>query len=284
MRFRQLPRLFADETTAPVLDPGRGRTKTGQLWAYAADDRPWGGSDPPGVAYVYAPDRKAERPIAHLEGFKGVLQVDGYAGYRKLADRGDVRLAFCWSHVRRNFYELATPGPAPIALEALERIAALYAVEKDIRGRGADERRAVRQQKSRPLVDALEPWLRAKLGLISQKSKLAEAIRYALSRWEGLTRFIDDGRIELDNNTVERSIRPIAMRESLCPPSSSVCKHWKRVRVDNATRATFPGHRRFDRLRRQVVGTDLMRCAGNNLHSRKDTGFDKAPYRVVCDA
>jgi transposase len=105
------------------------------------------------------------------------LQVDGYAGYRKLADRGDVRLAFCWSHVRRRFYELATPGPSPIASEALEHIAALYAVEKDIRGRGADERRAVRQQKSRPLVDALEPWLRAKLGLISQKSKLAEAIR-----------------------------------------------------------------------------------------------------------
>jgi Transposase IS66 family len=109
MRLKQLPRLFADETTAPVLDPGRGRTKTGQLWAYAADDRPWGGSDPPGVAYVYAPDRKSERPIAHLEGFKGILQVDGFAGSRKLADRGDVRLAFCWSHVRRNFYELPTP-------------------------------------------------------------------------------------------------------------------------------------------------------------------------------
>src|SRR6202040_2752441 len=204
-------KLFADETTAPVLDPGRGRTKIGQLWAYARDDRPWGGSDPPGGAYVYAPDRKAERPIAHLVGFKGILQVDGYGGYRALADRGNVRLAFCWSHVRRNFYELATPGPGPIASEALERIAALYAVEKDIRGRGADERRTVRQQKTRPIVDALEPWLRTNLGLISQKSKLAEAIRYALSRWEGLTRFIDDGRIELDNNTVERSIRPIAL-------------------------------------------------------------------------
>src|SRR5664280_1718198 len=109
-KLKQRPKLFADETTLPVLDPGRGRTKTGQLWAYAADDRPWGGSDPPGVAYVYAPDRKAERPIADLEGFKGILQVDGYAGYRKLADRGDVRLAFCWSHVRRNFYELPPPG------------------------------------------------------------------------------------------------------------------------------------------------------------------------------
>ena len=119
------------------------------------DDRPWGGTDPPGVAYVYAPDRKAERPIAHLAGFKGILQVDGYAGYRELAERGDVELAFCWAHVRRRFYELATAGPAPIASEALERIAELYAIEKDIRGRSADERRAVRQQKSRPLVDAL---------------------------------------------------------------------------------------------------------------------------------
>jgi transposase len=231
MRLKQLPRLFADETTAPVLDPGRGRTKTGQLWAYAADDRPWGGSDPPGVAYVYAPDRKSERPIGHLEGFKGILQVDGYAGYRKLADRGEVRLAFCWSHVRRNFYELATPGPSPIASEALEHIAALYAVEKDIRGRIADERRTVRKQKSRPLVDALEPWLRAKLGLISQKSKLAEAIRYALSRWEGLTRFIDDGRIELDNNTVERSIRPIALnrKNALFAGSDGGAEHWATI-------------------------------------------------------
>src|SRR5664279_4497683 len=206
MRLRERPRLFADETTAPVLDPGRGCTKTGQLWAYAADDRPWGGCDPPGAVYVYAPDRKSERPMTHLEGFKGILQVDGYAGYRKLADRGDVRLAFCWSHVRRGFYELAVSGPAPIASEALERIAGLYAAEKDIRGRSPEERRTVRSQKSRPLIDALEPWLRAKLGLISQKSKLAKDIRYALSRWEGLTRFIDDGRIELDNNTVERSI------------------------------------------------------------------------------
>src|SRR6266404_3210435 len=228
VKLRQRSKLFADETTVPVLDPGRGRTKTGQLWAYAADDRPWRGADPPGVAYVYAPDRKADRPIAHLAGFKGILQVDGYAGYPKLAERGNVQLAFCWSHVRRYFYELATPGPAPIVAEALEHIAALYAVDKDIRGRSADERRAVRQQKSRPRIDALEPWLRAKLGLISQKSKLAEAIRYALSRWEGLTRFIDDGRIELDNNTVERSIRPITLnrKNALFAGSDGGAEHW----------------------------------------------------------
>jgi transposase len=221
-------KLFADETTAPVLDPGRGRTKLGQLWAYARDDRPWRGTDPPAVVYVYAPDRKAERPISHLAGFKGILQVDGYGGYRVLAERGDVQLAFCWSHVRRRFYELAAAGPAPIASEALERIAGLYAVEKDIRGRSADERRAMRQDRSRPIVDELEPWLRAKLALISQKTKLAEAIRYALSRWDGLSRFLDDGCIEIDSNVVERSIRPIALnrKNALFAGSDGGGEHW----------------------------------------------------------
>ena len=154
-KLKASPKLFADETTAPVLDPGRGRTKTGQLWAYARDDRPWGGTDPPGVAYVYAPDRTAERPATHLAGFQGVLQVDGYEAYKVLARRGAVQLAFCWSHVRRPFYELAQSGPAPIAAEALVRIAALYRIESEIRGRSADERRAVRQARSRPLVEAL---------------------------------------------------------------------------------------------------------------------------------
>ena len=228
VKLRQRQKLFADETTVPVLDPGRGRTKTGQLWAYAADDRPWGGADPPGVAYVYAPDRKADRPIAHLAGFKGILQVDGYAGYPKLAERGDVELAFCWAHMRRNFYELAIPGPAPIASEALKRIGEFYAIEKDIRGRSAEERRLIRQQKSRPLAGSLEQWLRTKLALISQKGKLPDAIRYALSRWEGLTRFIDDGRIELDNNTVERSIRPIKLtrKNALFAGSDGGAEHW----------------------------------------------------------
>ena len=222
------PKLFADETTAPVLDPGRGRTKTGQLWAYARDDRPWGGSDPPGAVYVYAPDRKSERPLSHLDGFTGILQVDGYVGYRALAERNTVQLAFCWSHVRRRFYELATAGPAPIASEALQRIAALYRIETDIRGLSADERRSHRQERSRPIVDALKPWLTEKLSLISQKTKLAEAIRYALSRWEGLTRFLDDGRIEIDSNIVERAIRPLALnrKNALFAGSDGGAEHW----------------------------------------------------------
>src|SRR5438045_4119115 len=162
-KLKASSKLFADETTAPVLDPDRGRPKTGQLFTYARDDRPWGGTDPPIVAYVYAPDRKAARPIAHLAGFSGVLQVDGYAGYKVLAEPGNVQLAFCWSHVRRHFYELVQGGAAPIASEALTRIAALYRIEGEIRGRSAEERRAIRQQRSLPLVEAFQPWLREKL-------------------------------------------------------------------------------------------------------------------------
>jgi len=230
-RLKASAKLFADETTAPVLDPGRGRTKTGQLWAYARDDRPWGGADPPGVAYLYAPDRKAERPVAHLAGFRGVLQVDGYAGYNALAARGEVRLAFCWSHVRRPFYALAQSGPAPIASEALTRIAALYRIEDEIRGRPADERRAVRQERSRPLLETFEPWLRGKLSLISQKTKLADAIRYALTRWAGLCLFLEDGRIELDSNIVERSIRPLALnrKNALFAGSDGGAEHWATI-------------------------------------------------------
>jgi transposase len=230
-RLKASSKLFADETTAPVLDPGRGRTKTGQLFAYARDDRPWGGTDPPAVAYLYAPDRKAETIIRHLQGFAGTLQVDGYAGYKVLAENSTVNLAFCWAHVRRRFYELAQSGPAPIATEVLQRIAELYHVEGEIRGRSVEERRAARQAHSRPIVGALEPWLRGKLALVSQKSKLAEAIRYALSRWPGLARFLDDGRIEIDSNVVERSIRPIALnrKNALFAGSDGGGEHWATV-------------------------------------------------------
>jgi len=204
-------KLFADETRAPALDPGRRKTKTGQLWAYARDDRPWGGLDPPGVAYVYEPDRKHERPAAHLAGFGGILQVDGYGAYKALAEGGAVALAFCWAHVRRKFFEIQAATPAPIAAEALARIGALYAVEREIRGLSAQSRGAVRHARARPILEAMKPWLEAKLAAVSGKSTIAEAIRYALSRWAGLTRYLDDGRIEIDNNVVERAMRPIAL-------------------------------------------------------------------------
>ena len=224
--LKRSPKLFADETSAPVLDPGRGRTKIGQLWAYARDDRPWGGADPPAVTYVYAPDRKAERPSAHLAGFAGVLQVDGYAGYAALGRSGQVQLAFCWSHVRRAFYEIAASRPA--AAEALVRIAQLYAIEQEIRGRTPDERRAVRQERSAPAVASLKRFLEASLARASGKGKLAEAIRYALNRWNGLCRFLDDGRIEIDSNTVERSIRPLALnrKTALFAGSDQGGAHW----------------------------------------------------------
>jgi transposase len=209
-RLRRSERLFADETTAPVLDPGRKRTKTGQIWAYACDDRPWGGADPPMVAYLYAADRKAERAEAHLPGFAGILQVDGYGAYTALARRHQqIRLAFCWAHVRRKFYELAESSP--VAADVLRRIASLYAIEDEIRGLSANERRDARDQRSRPIVDDLYRFLEARGRQVSAKSRLGEAISYALKRWDGLTRFLDDGRIDLDNNTVERAIRPLAL-------------------------------------------------------------------------
>jgi transposase len=209
-RLRSSERLFADETTAPVLDPGRKRTKTGQIWAYACDDRPWGCSDPPMVAYVYAADRKTERPEAHLQGFAGILQVDGYGAYAALARRHQqIRLAFCWAHVRRKFYELAESSP--VAADVLRHVASLYAIEDEIRGLSADERRDARDQRSRPIVDDLHKFLEARGRQVSAKSRLGEAIRYTLPRWDGLIRFLDDGRIDLDNNAVERAIRPLAL-------------------------------------------------------------------------
>src|SRR3954464_5922511 len=155
-------RIFADDTTLPVLDPGRGRTKTGRLWGYAIDDRPWNGSTPPAVVYVYAEDRKGEHPAAHLAEFQGVLQVDGYSGFKSLlANRppGAIRLAFCWAHCRRRFYEIHQATGSPLAEEALRRIGELYRIEAEIRGHPAKERRAVRQERSRPLVEVLHGWL-----------------------------------------------------------------------------------------------------------------------------
>ncbi|MFC4169987.1 IS66 family transposase [Teichococcus aestuarii] len=203
------PRLFADETTLPVLDPGRGKVKKGYAWALARDDRPWGGTDPPAVVFRYAPGRGQEHARALLAGYRGIVQCDGYAAYKALA--GDVTLAFCWAHVRRGFFDLVKGGAAPIASEALQRIAALYTIEAEIRGRPAMERLAVRQARSRPLVAELFTWLEAQLARLPRSSPTAEAIRYAMNHRQGLERFLDDGRIEVDNNTVERTIRPICL-------------------------------------------------------------------------
>jgi hypothetical protein len=180
------------------------------------------------VAYVYEPDRKHARPAQHLAGFRGILQVDGYGAYTDLAEAGDVVLAFCWSHSRRKFYDIQVATPAPIAAEALMRIATLYTIEDDIRGRSAEERKQARQQRSKPLVEALHVWLQDKLKTVSAKSTIAEAIRYSLSRWEGLSRFLDDGRIEIDSNVVERGMRTIALgrKNHLFAGSDYGAEHW----------------------------------------------------------
>jgi transposase len=208
-------RLFADETTMPVLDPGRGKTKKGFAWAIARDDRPWGGSEPPAVVFHYAPGRGAEHARALLEGYTGLLQCDGYAGYKGLAapqDGGEgATLVYCWSHVRRGFFDLAKNKTAPIAEEALRRIAALYAIEDTIRGKPPDLRRATRQARSQPLVADLFAWLEQQLVRLPGSSPTAEAIRYALNHRDGLERFLEDGRVEMDSNVVERAIRPLVL-------------------------------------------------------------------------
>jgi transposase len=230
--LKRSPKLFMDETRAPVLDPGRKRTKTGYLWAIARDDRPWGGTDPPAIVYLYAPGRGAEHAIRPLAGFNGALQVDAYAAYKALADPGraggPVILAYCWSHVRRRFYEIAQGGDAPIAEQALQRINALYHVEAMIRGHAPERRQAVRHEHSRPVVDDLRTWLDAQLGKVSRRARIAEAIRYALKLWSGLRLFLDDGRIEIDTNVVERAIRPIALnrKNALFAGSDQGGVHW----------------------------------------------------------
>jgi hypothetical protein len=219
LRLRELilasVKIAVDETVVPVLDPGRGRTKRGYFWAIARDDRPWGGTDPPAVAYTYAPGRGAVHALKLLENYCGIVQCDGYAAYKTVADAESlgnaITLAFCWSHLRRRFFDIAEGGSAPIASEALERIALLYAIEKTIRGRSADERRAVRQEKSKPIVLALKTSFEEQLARVSAKSVIAEAIRYGLNHWDGLIRFLEDGRIELDTNIVERSMRGIVL-------------------------------------------------------------------------
>lgn len=214
-QLKASPKLFCDETRCPVLDPGRGKTKTGFMWSLARDDRPWGGTDPPAVAYTYAPGRGAVHAVKLLAGYSGILQVDGYSAYAALTnparDGGAVTLAFCWAHLRRRFYEVYVGGNAPIATEALARIKLLYDIEAEIRGLPPEMRKAVRQEKSKPVIDEMKRWFEASFAKVSKGGRIADAIRYGLNHWHGLVRFLDDGRIEIDSNTVERSIRGIAL-------------------------------------------------------------------------
>jgi transposase len=204
-------KIHADDTPVPVLAPGTGKTKTGRLWTYVRDDRAAGIDTAPAVWFAYTPDRKGEHPQRHLGSFHGVLQADAYAGFHPLYEGGCIQEAACWAHVRRKFYDLHAAHASPIAGEAIERIGTLYAIEQRIRGKPAEERREIRIEEAQPLLADLHAWLEKKLHALSRKSEVAAAIRYALSRWPALLRYVEDGRIEIDNNCAERALRAVAL-------------------------------------------------------------------------
>lgn len=207
--------LFMDETRCPVLDPGQGRTKSGYLWALARDERGWGGTGPPGVVYFYADGRGGKHAEAFLDGFRGTLQVDAYAGYKRLTRKGRPEgalvLANCWAHARRKLVEVQKSSGSPIADEGLKQIAALYAIEAEIRGQGPEARRLVRQARTAPLVAAFGDWLKQKRARISAKSRLGEHLTYIANCWGGLQVFLSDGHVEMASNPVENRIRPLAL-------------------------------------------------------------------------
>ena len=209
-------RIFMDETRAPVLDPGRKRTKTGYFWAVASDDRGHGGTDPPIVMIHYAPGRGAVHAVRFLEGYRGrFVQCDGYEAYNKLAtlerSEGGWQLVYCWTHVRRRFVKRLEADGSPVAEDVLRQIAELYAIEKSVRGQPPERRLEARKALAAPVVAAFRPRLEAQLSRLPRSSKLAEDIRYTLGLWPGLLRFLEDGRLELDTNPVENQIRPIAL-------------------------------------------------------------------------
>ena len=204
-------KLHADDTRVPVLAPGNGKTKTGRLWTYVRDDRPAGDQAAPAVWFAYSPDRGGEHPEQHLRTFRGALQADAYAGFNQLYKDDRIQEVACWAHVRRKFYDLAQAYASPLAREALERIAGLFAIEDEIRGRPPDERRQVRQTRARPLLESLHNWFEVSLTKLSRKSDTTRSIRYALTLWSALTRYCDDGRLEIDNNAAERALRAVTL-------------------------------------------------------------------------
>lgn len=204
-------KIHGDDTPVPVLSPGKGTTKLARLWPYVRDDRPAGSDAPPAVWFAYSPDRKAKHPQAHLKDYRGILQADGYAGYEALYQTGKIEEAACWAHVRRKFYDIHVATDSPLAKHAIEKIGELYAVESDINGQLPESRQQCRQARAGPLLDALHTWFMATTKQVPKKADLAGAIHYALSRWQALTRYRDDGRIEIDNNAAERALRAVAL-------------------------------------------------------------------------
>jgi len=204
-------KLHADDTPVPVLAPGRGKTRTARLWTYVRDDRSAGLEQPAAVWFAYSPDRKGEHPQKHLKHFRGIVQADGYAGFNALYASGHAVEAGCWAHARRKFFDIVQQQDSPEALYAIERIAQLYEIEAQIRGKPAELRGQVRQARAGPKLSAFYTWMNDTLRSVSRKSALAGAIGYALTRWPALTRYVNDGRIEIDNNAAERALRVVAL-------------------------------------------------------------------------
>jgi hypothetical protein len=204
-------KLHGDDIPVPVLAPGKGSTKTGRLWVYVRDNRPAGDVAAPAVWFAYSPDRKGEHPQRHLQEFTGILQADAFAGYGPLYQSGAIVEAACMAHARRKFHDLHVDHASPTTTEALERISALYGIEREVRGKPPQVRQAERQSQAKPLLKSMHSWLQEALGKLSVKSETAKAIRYMLDRWPALTRYVDDGRIEIDNNIAEQALRTVAV-------------------------------------------------------------------------
>jgi transposase len=203
--------LFADGTPVKMQAPGNKKTKTARVWTYVRDERPWSGSSPPCAWYQFTIDRKGEHPVSHLAGYKGWVHADGYSGFNGLFDENKADEMACMAHVRRKFVDVFTSQGNAIAEEAIRRIAELYAVEKEVRGTSPAARVALRQARAKPIFDDLEAWLHAQLPKISGKSPLAQAIRYALGRMPKARPYLENGHLELDNNTAERAVKPVAI-------------------------------------------------------------------------
>jgi hypothetical protein len=230
--LHSFPKIFCDETRMPVLEAGRKTVRICQFWTHAVDDRSWGGPAPPMVIYIFARSRSQAEIRQQLARYAGLLQVDGYAAYKALAgpDRsgGPIKLAFCLAHARRKYLDVFKKTKSPFAAKVVKKIAEVYAVEARIKGMNCDQRLEVRKAQTAPLMTELKGMLETTLAKISAKSGLAGAIRYSLNHWDGLTLFLEDGRVEVDNNTVERTIRPIALgrRNSLFAGNESGAEVW----------------------------------------------------------
>jgi transposase len=279
-------RIHGDDTTVPVL--ATGKTVTGRLWTYVRDDRPFGGSARPAAMFHFSRDRRGEHPNRHLAGYGGILQADAYAGFGELYSQARrpcaLTQALCWAHGRRNFFKLAELAKAPLAIEAVRRIDAIFDLERTINGLPHEQRHMTRQDNIAPLVVDLESWMRGARRKMSRHADVAKAIDYMLKRWPSFRRFLDDGRICLTNNAAERALRGIATPVSLCTSSSSIWKHWELNAGIDVTRAPFTPGRLHHRRRVQVGGTDLERRARNNLLGAKNTGFDQLAEPMAGDA